>query len=132
EMNVFESLNCIVCKQPFARAVDQPRSPLHLGCGLTMCDECFVKEVNSDKKERKHQCGNRDCFEDFAYFLIDVLSQESALVFTPMGYLLLKPFKIPECPICHGEYSNEIEAKKSFALQCTLLSTNRKSVFMTF
>ncbi|CAJ0953664.1 unnamed protein product, partial [Mesorhabditis belari] len=119
-MRVFESLNCIVCKQPFARAANQPRSPLQLGCGLAMCDECFMKEFDTDEKERKHQCGNPDCFknDDFAYFLIDVLSQETALVFTPMGYLLVKPFKIPECPICHDEYSDEIDAKKSFALKC--------------
>ncbi|CAJ0953844.1 unnamed protein product, partial [Mesorhabditis belari] len=100
-MNVFESLNCIVCKKPFARVANQPRSPFHLGCGLAMCNECFEKEWRS-----------------FAYFLIDVLSQENSLVFTPKGYLLVKPFNIPECPICQDEYSNQIEAKKSFVLGC--------------
>ncbi|CAJ0923764.1 unnamed protein product, partial [Mesorhabditis belari] len=100
-MNVFESLNCIVCKQPFARVANQDRSPRHLYCGLAMCNECFEKE-----------------WRNFAYFLIDVLSQENSLVFTPKGYLLVKPFKIPECLICQDEYSNEIEKKKSFALQC--------------
>ncbi|CAJ0953813.1 unnamed protein product, partial [Mesorhabditis belari] len=114
-MRVFESLNCIVCKQPYARVVNQPRSPRQFRCGLAMCNECFVEEG------RKHQCGLSDCFNNnrnFAYFLIDILSQENALMFTPMGYWLVKPFKIPKCPICHGEYSNEIEAKKSFALRC--------------
>ncbi|CAJ0952964.1 unnamed protein product, partial [Mesorhabditis belari] len=119
-MRVFESLNCIACKKPFDRAANQLRSPLQLGCGLAMCDECFKKEVETDEEERKHQCGNSACFRngEFAYFLIDVLSQESALVFTPMGYFLVKPFNIPECPICYDEYSDVIDAKKSFALQC--------------
>ncbi|CAJ0953868.1 unnamed protein product, partial [Mesorhabditis belari] len=120
EMRVFESLSCILCKQPYARVANQRRSPRQLGCGLAMCDECFEQEEMLEQEERNHQCGNIYCFysQDLAYFLIDVLSQESALMFTPMGYLLVKPFKIPECPICHDEYSNEIEAKKSFALQC--------------
>ncbi|CAJ0923735.1 unnamed protein product, partial [Mesorhabditis belari] len=119
-MRVFESLNCIVCKQPFARVANQPRSPRPLKCGLAMCNECFEKEKEMDEEERKHQCGLSYCFKNrnFAYFLIDVLSQESALVFTPMGYVLLKPFEIPECPVCQEEFSNEIEAKKSFSLDC--------------
>ncbi|CAJ0923696.1 unnamed protein product, partial [Mesorhabditis belari] len=119
-MRVFESLNCIVCKKPFARVANQRRSPRHLYCGLAMCNECFEQEKTLEQEERNHQCGDSDCFysENFAYFLIDVLSQKSALVFTPMGYLLVKPFKIPECLICLDEYSNQIEAKKSFALGC--------------
>ncbi|CAJ0953884.1 unnamed protein product, partial [Mesorhabditis belari] len=105
-MRVFESLNCIVCKQPYARVVNQPRSPRQLSCGLAMCNECFVEEEEMDEEERKHQCELGYCFDNrnFAYFLIDALSQEEALLFTPMGYLLMKPFKIPECPICHDEY----------------------------
>ncbi|CAJ0953636.1 unnamed protein product, partial [Mesorhabditis belari] len=102
-MRVFESLNCIACKEPFARVANQPRSPRHLYCGLAMCNECFEKEETLEQEKRNHRY---------------VLSQESALVFTPMGYLLVKPFKIPECSICHDEYSNEIEAKKSLALRC--------------
>ncbi|CAJ0923736.1 unnamed protein product, partial [Mesorhabditis belari] len=114
-MRVFESLNCIVCKEPFARVANQPRSPRHLCCGLAMCNECFEQEQELNQEEGNHQCGRWDFLyrEKSAYFLIDVLSQESALVFTPMGYVLLKPFKIPECPFCLDEFSNEIEAKKS-------------------
>ncbi|CAJ0949781.1 unnamed protein product, partial [Mesorhabditis belari] len=113
EMTVFESLNCILCKQPSARVANQPRSPLQLGCGLAMCNECFKKEQMLARNERKHQCGL--CTSITPLY---VLSQEDTLVLTPMGYVLLKPFKIPECPICQDEYSDEIEAKKSFALSC--------------
>ncbi|CAJ0923691.1 unnamed protein product, partial [Mesorhabditis belari] len=117
-MKVFESLNCIVCKEPFARVANQPRSPRHLCCGLAMCHECFEKEQMLAQNERKHQCV--PCYPstspNFAYFLIDVLSQENALMLTPMGYVLVKPFKIPECPICQDEcqettYSSYCEIK---------------------
>ncbi|CAJ0936163.1 unnamed protein product, partial [Mesorhabditis belari] len=123
-MRVFESLNCIVCKEPFARVANQPRSPRPLNCGLAMCSECFEKEKRELRKEKKnHQCGLFNCFDNLnvAYFLIDLLSQESALVFTPMGYLLVKPFKIPECPICLDE-----------SWIRSLLSINGKINFMTF
>ncbi|CAJ0918817.1 unnamed protein product, partial [Mesorhabditis belari] len=114
-MSVFKSLNCILCKEPFAQSADQPRTPRLLGCGLVMCHECCEKEKSLAKRERKHRCNSVYCFENpkFAHFLIDVLSLDS-LTFSQSGhgYLLLKPFKIPECLICHDEYSSNIEAKK--------------------
>ncbi|CAJ0947464.1 unnamed protein product, partial [Mesorhabditis belari] len=113
-MSVFKSLNCILCKEPFAQSADQPRTPRLLGCGLVMCHECCEKEKSLAKRERKHRCNSVYCFENpkFAHFLIDVLSLDS-LTFSQSGhgYLLLKPFKIPECLICHDEYSSNIEAK---------------------
>ncbi|CAJ0925494.1 unnamed protein product, partial [Mesorhabditis belari] len=125
-MKVFRSLNCVVCKLPFAREANENRSPRHLVCGSAMCHECFEKEWRLEKKERKHQCvWGEDCFDslDFAFYLVDVLSQEDSLALSPLGdgYLLVKPFKIPECPICHDEYSNQVDGKKSFALFCNHL-----------
>ncbi|CAJ0947499.1 unnamed protein product, partial [Mesorhabditis belari] len=119
-MKVFESLNCILCEQPFVSIANQPRSPRHLNCGLAMCHECFEKEESLEKDERKHQCDSEICFDNpnFAYFLIDVLSSDY-LMLSPIlgGYLLVRPFKLPECRICQEEYSHEGE-KSSRALSC--------------
>ncbi|CAJ0918492.1 unnamed protein product, partial [Mesorhabditis belari] len=119
-MKVFESLNCIVCEQPFVSIANQPRSPRHLNCGLAMCHECFEKEGPLEKDERKHQCDSEVCLDNpnFAFFLIDLLSSD-ALALLPIlgGYLLVKPFKLPECTICQDEYSYEGE-KSSRALNC--------------
>ncbi|CAJ0949872.1 unnamed protein product, partial [Mesorhabditis belari] len=124
-MKVFQSLNCVVCKLPFARKANEARSPRRSSCGPAMCHECFEKERLLEKEERKHQCVRKPCFTNpnFAFYLIDVLSQEDSLALSPLGdgYLLVKPFKIPECPICHDEYSNQVDGKKSRSLFCNHL-----------
>ena len=74
-----------------------------------MCNECYEKEKKLNTEKRKHRCEFVRCGfrSGYAYFLIggfyydfvlgkinriisDILSQESALAFTPMGYLLVK------------------------------------------
>ncbi|CAJ0945368.1 unnamed protein product, partial [Mesorhabditis belari] len=121
-MKVFQSLNCVLCKEPFARKANEPRSPRSLGCGVVVCNECFENEMPLQVEERKHRCNYEDCFANcvFVFYLIDVLSQEDAVALssTGDGYVLVKPLKIPECPICHDEYSNQSKEKKSFALYC--------------
>ncbi|CAJ0918786.1 unnamed protein product, partial [Mesorhabditis belari] len=136
-MKVFESLNCFLCKKPFARIANQPRSPRILNCGLAVCHECFEMEKAKSLATnfvahlvgsylfgnvRKHQCNYTCCYSNpnFAYYLIDILSQEESLALAPTkdGYVLEKPFQIPECPVCHEEYSITVEAKKSIILAC--------------
>ncbi|CAJ0944858.1 unnamed protein product, partial [Mesorhabditis belari] len=136
-MKVFESLNCFLCKKPFARIANQPRSPRILNCGLAVCHECFEMEKAKSLATnfvahlvgsylfgnvRKHHCNYTCCYSNpnFAYYLIDILSQEESLVLAPTkdGYVLEKPFQIPECPVCHDEYSITVEAKKSIILAC--------------
>ncbi|CAJ0955854.1 unnamed protein product, partial [Mesorhabditis belari] len=121
-MRVFESLNCILCKEPFSRVANQPRSPRKLGCGLAMCHECFEMEKAQKKEDRKHHCNNGNCFynPNFAYFLIDMLAEEDALTLAPMerGYVLAKPFKVLECSVCRDDYSTKITERQPFAMYC--------------
>ncbi|CAJ0949877.1 unnamed protein product, partial [Mesorhabditis belari] len=99
-MKVFQSLNCVVCKLPFARKANEARSPRPLDCGSAMCHECFEKERRLAKEKREHQCVRKQCFNNanFAFYLIDVLSQEDSLTLSPLGdgYLLVKKLTLKE------------------------------------
>ncbi|CAJ0947474.1 unnamed protein product, partial [Mesorhabditis belari] len=116
DIKIFESLNCILCKEPFVPIARQPRSPRLLLCGSAMCHECFEKEKSLKQEEREHKCDyGEKCFynPNFAYCVIDVLSQD-CFTLSPIlgGYLLMKPLVNPECPICHDEYSNKVASNK--------------------
>ncbi|CAJ0918771.1 unnamed protein product, partial [Mesorhabditis belari] len=110
---IFESLNCILCEEPFVPIARQPRSPRLLLCGSAMCHECFEEEKSLKQEEREHKCDyGEKCFynPNFAYCVIDVLSQD-CFTLSPIlgGYLLKKPLVNPECPICHDEYEDRRE-----------------------
>ncbi|CAJ0923478.1 unnamed protein product, partial [Mesorhabditis belari] len=96
------------------RFVQRSICPNRQPASITVETRLWIDNLSGVLRQRSLQAS---CFNysNFAYSLIDVLSQEDALTLAPneSGYVLSKPFKIPECSICHDEYSNEIEGKKS-------------------